>query len=161
MTAERREQYSRTDFLANCGGLLGLLMGISVISFVEIVYFCTIRLWCNLKLPNVTISDQTEVVRIERTNRYVKILKELIADYSSKTTIQGVNYVADTNLSLAERIWWTIVVVISMFCCGSLIMDVIRQHDESPFIVSFANEPTSIAQVYLNEFSLAMKTRYD
>lgn len=44
ISSKRSELYGITDFLANVGGLLGLFMGISVISFTEIIYFCTIRL---------------------------------------------------------------------------------------------------------------------
>ncbi|KAG4078941.1 hypothetical protein HA402_010893 [Bradysia odoriphaga] len=48
--ASRRSQlYGKTDFLANCGGLLGLFMGFSFLSLVEAVYFCTLRLACNLR----------------------------------------------------------------------------------------------------------------
>lgn len=46
--SHRRELYGRTDFLANCGGLLGLFMGFSLLSIVEVVYYCTLRLACNL-----------------------------------------------------------------------------------------------------------------
>jgi Amiloride-sensitive sodium channel len=149
MTSERRELYGRTDFLANCGGLLGLFLGISVFSFVEFVFYFTARLWCYLKKPNETISDHIETSdpRNDRTNRYLKVVTDLMADYSSKTTIQGVNYVADTALSLAERIWWAIVIILSALCCGSLILDVVRQYDQSPIIVSYANEETPVSQV--------------
>lgn len=41
--------YGKTDFVANCGGLLGLFMGVSVLSIVEALYFCTLRLSCNLR----------------------------------------------------------------------------------------------------------------
>jgi Amiloride-sensitive sodium channel len=74
--------------------------------------------------------------------RYSKIMKDLIADYSRKTTIQGIKYVADTSLTLIERFWWTIVVVLSVLCCGSLIFSVTRHHDQSPIIMSYANEET-------------------
>lgn len=46
--SHRRELYGPTDFLANCGGLLGLFMGFSLLSIVEVVYYCTLRLACNL-----------------------------------------------------------------------------------------------------------------
>ncbi|XP_055858324.1 pickpocket protein 28-like [Episyrphus balteatus] len=46
----RSELYSTTQFIANCGGLLGLFMGVSILSLVEFVYFFTIRLWVNLKM---------------------------------------------------------------------------------------------------------------
>ncbi|XP_055840713.1 pickpocket protein 28-like [Episyrphus balteatus] len=45
----RSELYSITDFIANCGGLLGLFMGVSILSLVELVYFFTVRLLMNLK----------------------------------------------------------------------------------------------------------------
>ncbi|XP_063709864.1 pickpocket protein 28 [Culicoides brevitarsis] len=50
ITSKRSELYGPTDFLANCGGLMGLFMGISLLSFVEIFYFCSVRLCCNLKM---------------------------------------------------------------------------------------------------------------
>lgn len=40
---KRSELYGLTDFIANCGGLLGLFMGISLLSFAEIFYFFTVR----------------------------------------------------------------------------------------------------------------------
>lgn len=50
ITSERNELYGNTDFLANCGGLLGLFTGFSVISFVEIIYFLTLRCLCNIRM---------------------------------------------------------------------------------------------------------------
>lgn len=50
LTSRRSELYGTTDFLANVGGLLGLFMGVSMISFVELVYFCTVRLISNLRM---------------------------------------------------------------------------------------------------------------
>lgn len=47
--SRRSELYGKTDFLANCGGLLGLFMGVSLLSVVEAIYYCTLRLGCNLR----------------------------------------------------------------------------------------------------------------
>ncbi|KAL5275289.1 hypothetical protein ACFFRR_001294 [Megaselia abdita] len=47
ITSKRSELYGLTDFLANCGGLLGLFSGFSFMSMVELIYHCTIRLWHN------------------------------------------------------------------------------------------------------------------
>lgn len=52
ITSRRSELYGSTDFLAAIGGLLGLFMGVSVLSIVEIIYFCTLRLCCNLRSRN-------------------------------------------------------------------------------------------------------------
>lgn len=56
MTSKRSELYGLTDFLANCGGLLGLCMGVSLLSLVELCYFCTVRpfsLWRKQKRAEV------------------------------------------------------------------------------------------------------------
>ncbi|XP_030040427.2 pickpocket protein 28 [Manduca sexta] len=46
ITSRRSELYGQTDFLASCGGLLGLFMGFSFISLIELIYFLTLRLCC-------------------------------------------------------------------------------------------------------------------
>ena len=50
ITSIRSELYGQTEFFANCGGLLGLFMGFSFLSLIEIIYYLTIRLACNLNL---------------------------------------------------------------------------------------------------------------
>lgn len=50
ITSRRSELYGPTDFLANCGGLLGVFLGCSFLSLFEIFYFLTLRLWCNIKM---------------------------------------------------------------------------------------------------------------
>lgn len=46
--SRRAEMYGKTDFIANCGGILGLFMGVSILSIVEIIYFSTLRIGCSL-----------------------------------------------------------------------------------------------------------------
>lgn len=36
----RGELFGLTDFIANCGGILGLCLGISFVSLVELLYYC-------------------------------------------------------------------------------------------------------------------------
>ncbi|XP_018568328.1 pickpocket protein 28-like [Anoplophora glabripennis] len=50
ITSERNELYGLADFLANCGGILGLFTGFSFLSIVEIVYFLFLRFLCNVKM---------------------------------------------------------------------------------------------------------------
>nr|XP_023021680.1 uncharacterized protein LOC111510056 [Leptinotarsa decemlineata] len=46
----RNELYGHLDFLANIGGLLGLFVGFSIVSLIEIIYFLSVRIICNMKL---------------------------------------------------------------------------------------------------------------
>lgn len=50
ITSKRSELYGLTDFLGACGGLLGLFMGVSVLSIVECIYYFTLRLGCSLQM---------------------------------------------------------------------------------------------------------------
>ncbi|XP_022910283.2 pickpocket protein 28-like [Onthophagus taurus] len=50
--SERSELYGIVDFVANIGGLLGLFIGCSVISVMEIVYFLSLRWCCNIALKH-------------------------------------------------------------------------------------------------------------
>lgn len=49
ITSKRSELYGVTDFVANCGGLLGLFMGFSALSIVEFFYYATVRLMTNIQ----------------------------------------------------------------------------------------------------------------
>jgi Amiloride-sensitive sodium channel len=149
MTSQRSELYGDTDFLANCGGLMGLCLGVSVISLFEIVYFCTLRLWFNLSSNKIHDRGQSVVLEEpnSRSTGLLKLTKDLFADYSKKTTIQGIKYVANGKLSQIERLWWVVVVVISTICCGTLISDVFKRYDENPVIISFENQETPVSQV--------------
>lgn len=65
---KRNELFGLTDFLANCGGLLGLFMGVSILSLVEIFYYCVIKpviIWSKSekedpKVVQVKVADGTD-----------------------------------------------------------------------------------------------------
>lgn len=45
----RKESFTYTEFFAVCGGLLGLFLGGSVLSIIELIYFFTLRLFFNVR----------------------------------------------------------------------------------------------------------------
>ncbi|KAK9506043.1 hypothetical protein O3M35_008052 [Rhynocoris fuscipes] len=63
-TSRRSELFGLVDFLANCGGLLGLFCGVSLLSLVEIIYYATLRFWNNVRQTNRrkhTITPDTSI----------------------------------------------------------------------------------------------------
>lgn len=48
ITVKRYKLQGMLEFLADCGGLLGLFMGVSMLSIVEILYFIFLRM-CSLR----------------------------------------------------------------------------------------------------------------
>ena len=78
-----------TEFLSNTGGLLGLFMGFSVISLIEIIYFLSLRPYCAQK--RLELRRQIADERIEFHNRiYNNALRG-----ANKTTMVGQSSVND------------------------------------------------------------------
>lgn len=61
INSKRSELYGWRDFVANCGGILGLFLGMSLVSIVEIFYYLTLRIWCNLKSIQVNPQPSNRV----------------------------------------------------------------------------------------------------
>ncbi|ODN01494.1 Pickpocket protein 28 [Orchesella cincta] len=57
----RGQMYGITDLIANTGGLLGLCMGFSMLSLVEVIYLCTIRHWCRRKHSKHSMKTSPQV----------------------------------------------------------------------------------------------------
>lgn len=69
ITLKRSEFYGETAFLANCGGLLGLFMGFSILSLVELFYYSTIRMFCNY-LIRKRVKKESALIKVrESENR--------------------------------------------------------------------------------------------
>lgn len=48
-TVKRNELYTVADFLAVCSGILGLFLGFSALSFIELIYFANLHLFWKLR----------------------------------------------------------------------------------------------------------------
>lgn len=58
ITNKRSELFGRTDFIANCGGLLGLFMGVSILSIVEIIYYFIVHLVCRSRKSGTKVEQK-------------------------------------------------------------------------------------------------------
>lgn len=66
ISINRLETSTMPDFISSCGGLLGLFMGISVLSIIEFVYYFTLRLCCQFRRQKTSIIDSDEWARRTR-----------------------------------------------------------------------------------------------
>lgn len=48
-TMKRTEVYTYSDFLAVCAGLLGLFLGMSVLSVIELIYYGSLRYYFDIR----------------------------------------------------------------------------------------------------------------
>ncbi|XP_063988338.1 pickpocket protein 28-like isoform X2 [Diachasmimorpha longicaudata] len=68
----KSELFGFIEFLSNIGGLLGLFMGFSFLSVVEIIYFMTLRLWCRItKGPAKKPQNGTSLIKIHTEPKIV------------------------------------------------------------------------------------------
>jgi acid-sensing ion channel, other len=79
-----------------------------------------------------------------RIKGFWRTVKDLFVDYANHSTIHGISYIAEQGRSWFERIWWILVVCISVFGCGKLILDA---WNISPIIISFTDKPMPIWQI--------------
>ncbi len=94
-----------TEFLSNTGGLLGLFLGFSVVSLIEILYFLTFRPYCvrnrhdnnnnNNKLEKLrrkrNDSDMSEVVQTQRHEKVFKKIKRKELDLFRPEIVESWN----------------------------------------------------------------------
>ncbi|KOB71904.1 Uncharacterized protein OBRU01_07917 [Operophtera brumata] len=69
MSFHRSELFGTTDFLANIGGLLGLFLGFSFLSLMEILYFITLRLGLAIRRNN---ADEKKI-KLENNQKKLNI----------------------------------------------------------------------------------------
>jgi hypothetical protein len=86
-------QLTTLDFVSYCGGSLGLFLGFSLISAVEIVYYFVVRLvfgsWRRKVAPEENLHHESE--------------KKLLSEVIATSTIHGFNQIAFKNQHVVER----------------------------------------------------------
>lgn len=69
---ERHELYGWVQFIANCGGLLGLFMGFSIVSIIEIVYY--ILLFKSKKDDKkVNFKDPDKSSSVDKNSKFINV----------------------------------------------------------------------------------------
>jgi hypothetical protein len=89
-----QQQLTTLDFVSYCGGSLGLFLGFSLISAIEIVYYCTLRILFGsrqrARVSPEEISDDPEQ-------------ESYFAEAMESSTIHGFNQIVMKNRHIAER----------------------------------------------------------
>lgn len=102
-----RKQFGNLDYLSYIGGSLGLLVGISLLSLVEVIYYSTLHVLFVKK-------TKRRVNRVEPRKNVSKLLQSITlvkqADVvvnkvvpMEKSSVHSMNIIADVNKSIVER----------------------------------------------------------
>jgi hypothetical protein len=93
-----QQKLTTLDFVSLCGGSLGLFLGFSAVSVIELVYFFTMRLIFRIKTRNrvqsFTRTDETEDSD-KKTNYFVEIMKS--------SSIHGCNHAVCRDFHWIEK----------------------------------------------------------
>src|SRR5688572_25668827 len=79
----RKERTSIVDLISAAGGLLGLCMGFSVLSLLEILYHGTLRVFCNIyqKRSQNNITSCDDAGYIDERNQFLSKMPRFDENY--------------------------------------------------------------------------------
>ncbi|XP_062558166.1 pickpocket protein 28-like [Armigeres subalbatus] len=64
IVSRRSALFRLVDFISNCGGILGLCLGVSLFSIVELLYYCLVR---PLRLVRESMTDKQDVIIVKES----------------------------------------------------------------------------------------------
>lgn len=123
----RRQHFTVTEIFAFIGGLLGLFLGFSVVSFAEVV---NVMLQPLLKMFSSVISF-SPIRFFQKTNRFFKAfdkIKSYIGFFLKKSSIHSFNFMANSS-NCVGRFFWFLTFCFSMTGCVLMILQLHRTTD--------------------------------
>lgn len=123
----RKKQFNMLDFFSYVGGILGLFAGFSALSFVEIIYWFTMRCFMrNYRKRDVKIYPI--IVDQESSSK----LFEFIESFLSESSIHGLAQIFE--FSWTTGLIWIFFITTSLTFCFHLILSTQANSSESRVI---------------------------
>jgi Amiloride-sensitive sodium channel len=89
----RIQKFQIVDFLSNVGGILGLMVGCSLLSLIEFAYFIGIRSVSDKLAKKKKVSPEQP----ESSEKAQSKLKSFVLDYLNNSSIHSAPYIANRN----------------------------------------------------------------
>jgi len=91
----RKKQFNELDFLSFVGGILGLFAGFSALSFVELIYWFTIRVFIkNCRSTRIVPYPVEE--NVQNNSKKLKD-RDCLTSYFNESSVHGLNHVFETS----------------------------------------------------------------
>ncbi|GBP43273.1 Pickpocket protein 28 [Eumeta japonica] len=94
-----------------------------------------------------------------RKRRKRSLVHDLFKEFNANSTLHGLKYFTENDISLIERLFWIVTFVLSLGLCCSLIYNVWMKWQESPVIVSFSEKMIPVWQVPFPAFTICPRTK--
>lgn len=89
-----QQQLTTLDFVSYCGGYLGLFMGISLISIIEIIYFFIVKFLFTRSQSMIAPQEEVEAEK-DKESYFSEVIRNL--------SIHGFNWTTIKNQHILER----------------------------------------------------------
>lgn len=143
----RRKHFTETDILAFIGGLLGLFLGFSALSFIEFLYFFTLEpLAGRFTQKRVKASNEAEGIKF-RPTRALKAMKRYIFSYMKSSSIHSFNYIGDSDRLWIERVAWLIAFILSMTCCSLMVQQLYQKLNINSIAMAIQDHSQDVSQI--------------
>jgi Amiloride-sensitive sodium channel len=135
--------------------LIGLIAGISVLSFVEFLYHFAAYFFTFLSPKRIII--QVQPFNQEKRQKKVTVNQEhalyhfskYFTEYIKKSSIHGLVYTTKKDRKVVERIFWTIIVIISTIVCGFLIAENLNHSELNPIVFEIDEKVWNLEEVVI------------
>ena len=97
----------------------------------------------------------------ETDKKLTKIAKELVNEYTDNGSIHGISFIDDPKRHWIERIFWTIVYIISIYVASSLIMASYIKWKENQIITSVDEYPALMSEIPFPAITICPNNKYE
>lgn len=171
-----RKQFGKLEYLSYIGGILGLLVGISLLSLVEIFYFSSLHLLVlyRFKKKRNKVHHKKIELKLPQPITLIRRADKIIDKVGSlkRSTVHSFNIIGNTERTAIERwaseievhktnlgcyyrllhmcirrLFWLIVFLLSTMCCGSLVSNLYEKLEKNPISISLEDKQSNTAMV--------------
>lgn len=148
------EVLTSSDFLSNIGGIMGLIAGMSVISIIEFFYHFvqSFRPKSNKVTLMVMINNPWQIKLMNKDHALYQ-LSTYFTEYIKITDISGCFYMKDKTQTKYGRLFWTLIVILSMLLSCVLIVDIYQHAEKSPVAIGIDTKIWTQEEVKTRKFS--------
>lgn len=145
--------FDLSDLLAEFGGLMGLLAGISVFSIIELVWTalkCFQFAACKSKVaPEVDARFRSQKKFLVNQKHLFYHLSKTFVELLKESNVHGVHYTSDKKLGVIERIFWFILICVLLAFCSVLVLDSLEDLRSNSVMVAIDEKIWSVEDVRL------------
>lgn len=139
------------DFLAEFGGLMGLLAGISVFSIIELIWTtinCFRFAFCKSKVAPKAVRRPGERKKflINKEHLFYQLGKTF-GELLRNSNIHGLHYTSDKRLKVIERVSWFITICVLLVFCSVLVLESLNKLQSNSVILEIDEKIWSVEEV--------------